>query len=452
MAVAITQTANPAAAGTGTTITYSSQSIGTAAADRVVVLVVGTEQTNGVISSATIDYGDGAIAMSASTNPAQGAVGTRVFWKHAPTGTTATFAITFAASQTATTQKIAVYSATGAAEVASSSNGVADTDADPISSGAITIPTGGGCIAVCAMAATGVRTWTGITEDLDESVSTAFQFTTGTSTTAGTPTITVSGANNEDGTLAWVVLKPGHDIIIAGSSYAITGQNVTLTRNLPVAVDAGSYAITGQTVTLTRNLPLAVDAGSYALSGQAVVLTHAWAVPVAAGSYAISGQDVALDLVAGVNRAIVTWAEISFGVGANALSVTVDEGSYAISGQTVALTHAWIVSVDAGSYTVSGQDVALSHGLSVAVDAGSYAVSGQDVSLAHRWLMDAGSGSYLVSGQDVALTHAWMIDAAAGSYLLSGNDVELTHGAAPGFGGDELVVFKRRYWKRRVRR
>lgn len=211
MAVAITQTANPASAGTGTVITYSGLSIGTAAPDRVVALAVGTELTAGAISSATIDYGAGALPMDASSNGIQGAVGARMFWLHAPSGTTATFAITFGASQTANTQKVAVYSVPDATPLSSGS--VGDTDADPISSGALTIPTGGGCVAVCAMAAAGVRTWAGITEDIDET-SGAFQFTTGISTTGGTPTITVSGANNEDGALAWVifadsVLPPG---------------------------------------------------------------------------------------------------------------------------------------------------------------------------------------------------------------------------------------------------
>jgi len=206
VAVAITQTANPASAGTGTTITYSGASIGTANPERVVVLCVGTELTAGAITSATIDYGTGALTMVPGTNGATGAVGTRMFWLHAPTGTTATFAITFAASQSATTQHIAVYSVVAGRQL--SESGIGDTDADPISSGAITIPTNGGCVAVCVMAATGARTWTGITEDIDASVSTAFQFTTGTSITGGTPTITVSGANNEDGALSWVIFAP----------------------------------------------------------------------------------------------------------------------------------------------------------------------------------------------------------------------------------------------------
>jgi hypothetical protein len=235
MAVVIAQTANPAAgAGTGTTITYSGVSIGTAAHDRVVVVAVGTELTAGAISSATLD----GVAMNASTNGAQGAVGARIFWLHKPTGTTADVAITFAASQTADTKKIAVYSATGAQGTAASSSGVGDTDADPISSGAITIPTDGGCIAVCAMASAAARTWAGITEDIDTGVG-GFQFTTGTSVTAGTPTITVSGSNNEDGALAWVIFNPSASVerLPAQANLTLSGSTAQLDTGYPATCD-----------------------------------------------------------------------------------------------------------------------------------------------------------------------------------------------------------------------
>lgn len=202
MAVAITQTANPVSAGTGTTITYSSVSIGTAAEDRVVVVCVGTELTAGAISAATL----GAIAMNASTNGTQGAVGACIFWLYAPINTTADVAVTFGVSQTSATHHVAVYSVTDAVGTAFNSSSVGDTDSDPISSGAITIPSNGGCVAVSAMAAAALRTWTGITEDIDETAGT-FQFSTGISTTGGTPTITVSGANNEDGALAWAIFE-----------------------------------------------------------------------------------------------------------------------------------------------------------------------------------------------------------------------------------------------------
>lgn len=243
MAVAISQTDNPASAGTGTTITYSTVAIGTASIDRVIVVCVSTELTAGAISSATINSGSGAVSMDASTNGAQGAVGVRVFWKKVPTGTTADIAVTFAASQSATTQHITVYAATGASGTAASSNGIGDTDADPISSGAITIPANGGCIAVCAMAATGARTWAGITEDVDDTIgTTVYQHTTGTSVTAGTPTITVSGANNEDGALAWVVLSAATSVNADATGVSGTGQVGSLGAKEPLPTDWAGYA------------------------------------------------------------------------------------------------------------------------------------------------------------------------------------------------------------------
>lgn len=379
MAVSISQTANPAGAGSGTTITYSTQSIGVADPNRIVVVCVGAELTSGSPSSATIDYGSGAVSMTAGTLGSQGTVFSRIFYAYAPTGTTADIAITFGASQGATTHHIAVYRVLGGKFSAESA--VGDTDADPISSGAITIPTGGGCIGICAMAAdASARTWSGITEDIDEDAGT-FQFTTGTSTTAGTPTITVSGANQEDGALAWLIFAPGYQISTDAGSYSVTGQDVTLSHGYTVAVDAGSYAVSGQDVTLSKGQTLAIDAGSYALTGADVTLAHAWAVPVDAGSYAISGaavdllhgrvvavdagsyavtgQDVSLDYAAASNRAIVSWAEISFAVGA--ASIVVNSGSYSISGQDVALAHQWMMDVETGGYLVSGQDVELNY-------------------------------------------------------------------------------------------
>jgi hypothetical protein len=441
MAVAITQTANPVSAGSGTTVTYSGVSTGVAAADRVVAVAVTTELTAGAISSATIDYGSGAVAMSSSTNGAQGAVGARMFWLSVPTGTTADIAITFAASQTANTQHITVYRAVGASETASSSGSTGDTDADPISSGALTIPTGGGCIAVCAMAATGVRTWAGITEGVDEGAGATpqYQHTTGTSTTAGTPTITVSGANAEDGALAWLILKPGTQLAIAAGSYAVTGQDVTLQYGKAIAVDGGSYALTGQTVLLQVPAPdwagygavpyaaapyagpmlddptgaaalsITVDAGSYTVSGQDVALAHGWVVAVDGASYSVTGQDVTLT---------------------HAWAVPVDAGSYAVTGQDVSLTKTWLLDVDAGSYAITGQDVALSVGFAVAVDAGSYSITGQDVTLVHDFAIPIDAGSYSVSGQDVTLTKTWLLDVDAGSYAVTGQDVELTKASA----------------------
>jgi hypothetical protein len=207
MAVAITQTANPAGQGTGTTITYSTVDIGAADPSRIVAVAAGTELTGGEPVSATIDYGSGAIAMVPGTLGDQAAVSAQWFFLAVPTGTSANIAITFAASHAdGTTQHIAVYRVLDGRVTGGSS--VADTDADPISSGVVTIPTGGGLLAISSMATdNSTRTWAGATEDIDADAGT-FQFTTAMSTTAGTPTITVSGANTEDGALSWLIFSP----------------------------------------------------------------------------------------------------------------------------------------------------------------------------------------------------------------------------------------------------
>jgi hypothetical protein len=256
MAVAISRTANPAGAGTGTTITYSTQAIGVAANDRTVVVVVGTEVASASPNSATLNYGTGALPMRVGTVGNIGAVFTRIFWLNAPTGTTADVAITFGASVAAATHKIAIYRVTDGVVVAE--GGVGDTDADPISSTAFQIPNGGGAIGVCADAdAATARTWTGLTEDLDETT-TAFRFSTGTSTTAGSTTITVSGGNNEDGALSWLVFMPSYvarplsepvrqairpALAIALGASGLFSPPMALPVNRTIALETGAYNI-----------------------------------------------------------------------------------------------------------------------------------------------------------------------------------------------------------------
>jgi hypothetical protein len=226
-------------------------------------------------------------------------MGARIFWKPWPTGTTANIAVTFGASHAdGTTQHICVYRVTGASGTASAESAVGDTDADPISSGAITIPTGGGCIGVAVFAVdTTARTWTGITEDpsVDEDAGT-FRFTTGTSTTAGTPTITVSGGNNEDGALAWLILKPGGTITVEAGSYTYTGTAASLERGRKVVADAGSYTYTGTDATLRVGHPLSAGAGSYTYTGSDASLEVGYKVVAGAGSYTYTGTDASLEV------------------------------------------------------------------------------------------------------------------------------------------------------------
>ena len=107
MAVSITQTANPAGVSASSNVaTYTAAAIGTAAANRIVVVVVSSELASTPIASCTI----GGSAMTAGSAGNFGAVYAQTFRLLYPTGTTADIAVTFTTNSPSSTQNhIAVY-------------------------------------------------------------------------------------------------------------------------------------------------------------------------------------------------------------------------------------------------------------------------------------------------------------------------------------------------------
>lgn len=230
MATVITQVANPAGVSASATVaTYTGVSIGTAAPNRTIVVVVGTELAAANPSAATIDGN----AMTAGTGGDQGAVQTNLFYLPYPTGTTADIAVTFSAvSPTSTQNHIAVYSVVGGTY--SSKGGAQSTDMDstaPLTTGSITIPTDGGFIAVAAKATDTVRAaWANASEDIDADVG-AFGFTTATRTTALTTTaVTCTGTTNgEDGAISWIIFGANTSPTTALNSPADSAAGVSTT-------------------------------------------------------------------------------------------------------------------------------------------------------------------------------------------------------------------------------
>ncbi len=269
MAITFTKTVTPTdssgVASSGGISTYSTQSIGTASDDRIVLLGVVTEAAGASITSATIDYGSGDIAMKAGSEGTTGNTFVRWFYLAVPTGTTATFKITYGAAVTGGaggTNNITVYAVTGAHNVFSTGQ-VGDTDGDPISSGSVTVPTSGGAIFLYNGATDSTaRTWTGATEDIDADAG-AMRLSTGTAT--ATVTATVSGANTEDTALSWLTFLPTAvnfgDIIGISSASGINIPDPATPTDLPINVAVGDLIfvaigeITAQTaVDCTDNL------------------------------------------------------------------------------------------------------------------------------------------------------------------------------------------------------
>lgn len=217
MAVGITRTADPAGVNHSSNVTtYSGAATGTASGDRVTFLAVMKEVATVTASSATMDNGGGDVAMvQVGSGITFGNMGVWLFWLPNQTGTTATFKVTWSGAITNVQNHVFVYAATDAAmpPFASGTNSSTDMDSNaPLTTGSITIATGGGVLAVAAGgtdAAAGNKTWagTGTSEDRDVDAG-DFQATAAINTTAGTTTITCTGGTNgEDGVMIWVNLR-----------------------------------------------------------------------------------------------------------------------------------------------------------------------------------------------------------------------------------------------------
>lgn len=214
MAVTITQTADPAGATVSSDVaTYNTTAIGTAAADRVVVVIVHVERA--ARATVTIDSGGGAVAMTERTSLAQASLtGCYIFTRSVPTGTTANIVVTFTGGSSVTNDRhrINVYSVTGSdgSTFTVAEDTSLDMDStDPLSSGSVTIPSNGALLAAaCGGTDTDAKTWANATEDLDGDAG-LLRYTTATRTTSGSVTVTCTGTSNgEDGHLAVIIFSP----------------------------------------------------------------------------------------------------------------------------------------------------------------------------------------------------------------------------------------------------
>ena len=259
MTVTITQTANPASiAAVGTTVTYTGTSIGSEASDRIVCVLSGNEESSSLSpSSCTIDYGSGAVSMNASALQQFAQMTARIFWLPVPTGTTATFVITWSGSGVVATENhIAVYSVTGGIFADTGGNAATTLAASMslinIQAGQnnIIIPTGGGMLAIGVGATAAAKSWGSLTEDLDVSVSSAYQFGTASSVTANSATRTFIGASGEDGAACWIRFSPPTAVANAGDHRGTTLEHQTLPSTLladcfetPIGYKSGDLVI-----------------------------------------------------------------------------------------------------------------------------------------------------------------------------------------------------------------
>jgi hypothetical protein len=173
-----------------TAFTFTSKSIGTAAANRKVVIVVGGNADLRTVSTLTV----GGISASLVKRQ-QNADGTSEIWQaDVPTGTTANVVVTWSGPQN--TCGIGSYSLYGAAAAASAT---ASNTSNPLST-TINIPAGGVCIGtVQQYGGSQTWSWSGLTEDFDSTMGGSRPFSGASTASSGgvtgqTVTATPSGS------------------------------------------------------------------------------------------------------------------------------------------------------------------------------------------------------------------------------------------------------------------
>lgn len=368
---------NPASVATSANVAEYVCTAGTASASRLFVVAVGTETNNASPNAVTID----GVTANAGALATLGAMNARLFYLQDASGTSKTIRVTMGATCAVGASMVALYTTSGG--VFNSQGSASDTDADPITATAV-VPAGGGGIAVVALAAdTTARTPGGFTESLDVDAGT-FRFWTGTVATATTATISVSGANAEDGALSYLTLKPGFLIVADAASYAVSGTAATLKRGFKVLASATSFAVTGTDATLTveaAGIFLTASAAAFTVTGNDASLERGFRVLATAGAFSVTGTDATFP---------------------RTFKLIPDAGAFSFTGTAATLREpVRILPAEAGDFAVSGTDADLFHGYKLIAEAGAYAFTGSDADLRPPIRpLDAEGGEFLFTGFD----------------------------------------------------
>lgn len=198
----ITNTASPTNTTAGLTFNFPSASIGAADATRIVALVDVARNAVGVsnASGVTYDIGGGPVAMTlvqAGINTTSGTVTCNIWQAAIPTGTTATFVVSYPTSMLR--DGISVYSIIGSNGTAPSGAAVQTTNYTTGTgvSMTVTVPSGGGSIVAAANIATAAATPTNYTEDVDKNIGSTLSYETGRDTAhSGSTTYTADWGGN----------------------------------------------------------------------------------------------------------------------------------------------------------------------------------------------------------------------------------------------------------------
>jgi hypothetical protein len=199
-----------------TTYTFSSQALGTASADRKIIVGVSTNSTPGRTVS-TLTVGGVSATLVARQTSSNGEEMLEMWEAEVPTGTTGDVVVTW--STACDRCGIGLHSVYGAATLYAD---VYSDNADPMNA-SINVPAGGIVVGCAGWSAVGSATWTGVTETYDENLEAGTYHSGGYATHASASnglsvTCDVSVASGATGSMIIAVWRPADATVAYGTN------------------------------------------------------------------------------------------------------------------------------------------------------------------------------------------------------------------------------------------
>lgn len=202
----------------------------------------------------------------------------------------------------------------------------------------------------------------------------------------------------------------------ASPTIRVASVRLSITYTCPVmAADVGTFTLTGEAASLKAGRKLTAAYGSFALAGQDVTLTYTsaghYTLTAGTGTFTLTGED------AGLRRA---------------LKLAAAYGTFTLSGQDVTLTYvqhgAYTLTAAYGSFTLTGQDTTFLRGLRLPASVGTFTLTGQAANLKRGLRLVAALGTYTLTGEPAGVKVGRRLSAAAGTFTLSGQQAGMLRG------------------------
>ena len=256
----------------GSDVTASAVDIGTAAADRIVAIAFGIERgqpiddvlIDGVSVGSQIIKDDGFGAVTSSC----------VAWREVTSGTTCDIEIQMSASGLVAPRG-QVYTLTGAEETAYDTDSDAKNGAD--ASCSLDIPADGAAIAALFDRTGSNKTWTGLTEDYDDSSNRTMSAASDSGMSSETGrTITATPSNN-NGVLTCVSFEEaassGTDIAVDTAAISINPQQASISLDVDVAGNVEQLTISTLQASISLDTDIAANVEQLSINPQQATIS-----------------------------------------------------------------------------------------------------------------------------------------------------------------------------------